>query len=132
MQQHNIDKFTLYKEIGRRVRDMREYYGFTREKLAEFADISVQFLASIETGQKGMTAHTLYKISKSLNVSTDYLVTGKTPSDGDSKIALLLETLSEDEKNFAENILTSYIRGLSSRETSALQNHNTVTNNNNA
>lgn len=123
MHQITINKSILNKEIGRRVREMREFQGFTRENLAEYADISVQFLASIESGQKSMTTHTLYKISKSLNVTTDYLVTGKTSSSKDSKITLLLETLSEDEKSFAENILTSYIKALSSREASALQKH---------
>ena len=121
MKEISIDKSMLNKEIGRRVREMREYHEFTREKLAEYADISVQFLASIETGQKSMTTHTLYKMSKALNVSTDYLVTGKASSPETSKISLILETLSEDEKFLAEHLLQTYLRGLSLRETSVLQ-----------
>ena len=121
MKEISIDKTMLNKEIGRRVREMREYHEFTREKLAEYADISVQFLASIETGQKSMTTHTLYKMSKALNVSTDYLVTGKASSPETSKISLILETLSEDEKFLAEHLLQTYLRGLSLRETSVLQ-----------
>ena len=121
MKEINIDKKILNKEIGHRVREMREYHEFTREKLAEYADISVQFLASIETGQKSMTTHTLYKISKALNISTDYLVTGKTSFPGTSKIGLMLETLSEDEKALAEHLLQIYLQGLSMRENSTRQ-----------
>ena len=47
-----IKKETLNKQIGRRVRDMREYHEMTREQLAEYADISVQFLSTIESGQR--------------------------------------------------------------------------------
>lgn len=122
MKETGIDKTILNKEIGRRVREMREYHEFTREKLAEYADISVQFLASIETGQKSMTTYTLYKISKALNVSTDYLVTGKSSFPETSKISLMLETLSEDEKSLAEHLLQTYLRGLSLREASVLEN----------
>ena len=121
MSEININKSLLNKEIGRRVREMREYYEFTREKLAEYADISVQFLASIETGQKSMTTHTLYKISKALNVSTDYLINGHSFTSGTSKFNLMLETLSEDEKLLAEHLLQIYLRGLSISELSTVQ-----------
>ena len=123
MKEINIDKTILNKEIGHRVREMREYHKFTREKLAEYADISVQFLASIETGQKSMTTHTLYKISKALNVSADYLLTGHHSSSENSKISLMLDTLTEDEKFLAEHLLQTYLRGLSLRESSAIQKY---------
>ena len=49
--------------IGRRLRCRREELALTREKLAECAEISVQFLADIETGRKGMTVQTLRKLA---------------------------------------------------------------------
>ena len=113
-----IKKETLNKQIGRRVRDMREYHEMTREQLAEYADISVQFLSTIESGQKSMTTHTLYKMATALNVTTDYLVTGETFSEGSDRITLLIETLSPDEKAVAERLIQFYLRGLYLRETS--------------
>ena len=55
--------------IGRRLRCRREELALTREKLAECAEISVQFLADIETGRKGMTVQTLRKLALALHCS---------------------------------------------------------------
>ena len=39
-------------EIGTRIRTQRDALGYSREKLAELADISNSFLAEIERGEK--------------------------------------------------------------------------------
>ena len=59
----------LNREIGLRLRSRREQKSLTRERLAEYADISVQFLADIETGRKGMTVQTLRKLAVALHLS---------------------------------------------------------------
>ena len=65
--------------IGRRLRCRREELALTREKPAECAEISVQFLADIETGRKGMTVQTLRKLALALHCSADDLVFGAEP-----------------------------------------------------
>ena len=52
------------KIIGGRLRRQREDLQLTREKFAEIVGISAPFLAEIESGRKGMSAETLYKICK--------------------------------------------------------------------
>lgn len=47
--------------IGRRISGIRKERGYTQEKLAELADISVQFLSDIENDKKNMTVKTLKK-----------------------------------------------------------------------
>lgn len=66
----------LNREVGLRLRALREQQMLTRERLAEYADISVQFLADIETGRKGMTVQTLRKLAVSLHCSADDIVFG--------------------------------------------------------
>lgn len=112
----NMDKESLNKTIGRRVRELREYNSFTRENLAEYADISVQFLADIESGRKSMTTTVLYKISRSLHASADYLIFGNTSSPRTDSIQLMLDSISSNEREIAEHILQYYIQGLSMRE----------------
>ena len=63
-------------EVGARITEMRKQRGYTREKLSELADVSVQFLADIEKGRKSMTVATLKRIAAALLVSTDYIVNG--------------------------------------------------------
>ncbi len=63
-------------EYGKRIRSIREYQRLSREKLAEMANISTQFLADIETGKKGMSVVTLHKICTALHTSADSIVFG--------------------------------------------------------
>lgn len=50
-------------EVGARITELRKQRGYTREKLSELADVSVQFLADIEKGRKSMTVATLKRIA---------------------------------------------------------------------
>lgn len=63
-------------EIGNRIRETREAKNLTREFLAENSEISTKFLYEIENGKKGLSAETLLKLSKTLDCSCDYLLTG--------------------------------------------------------
>ncbi|MCH5263652.1 MAG: helix-turn-helix transcriptional regulator [Lachnospiraceae bacterium] len=56
---------------------MRVKNHYTREAFAEIIGISTKFLYEIETGKKGFSANTLYKIATSFGVSCDYIITGK-------------------------------------------------------
>ena len=99
-------------EVGQRITELRKKRNYTREKLAEFADISVQFLADIEKGRKGMTVNTLRKIAATLNVSTDYIVNGITPSMPHDDLAVMLASMSDDARKHAEKLLMVYAEAL--------------------
>ena len=62
-------KKQLYVEIGNRLREKRESVGYTREKLAELADLSSRFIANIELGDNGVSIETLKKLCELLGVS---------------------------------------------------------------
>lgn len=80
-------------QIGLRLRELREAHGLTREQLAERADISVQFLADIETGRKGMTVQTLRKLVLVLHCSSDELLFGVPPQQASSSAVLAARVL---------------------------------------
>lgn len=108
-------------EIGSRIREIREYSHYTREYLAEKANISVQFLADIETGRKSMTVKTLKSLTVALNISSDYLLFGSPnppcPYIETSNISLLLNNLTFDEQQYAEEIIKIYIKALVNAKT---------------
>ena len=108
----------LNKEVGGRIRMIREYSNLTREVLAEKADISVQFLADIENGRKSMTVKTLKKLSESLMVSCDYIVFGNPPSDqngnDESPLYNMLEMLTPRQREGGGELLKIYIRAVHS------------------
>ena len=62
--------------VGERISRLRKNLGLTQEKLAEQADISIQFLVQIEHSKRTMKIGTLRKLCSALSVSADYLING--------------------------------------------------------
>ena len=92
--------------IGERIRKLREERKFTREALAEKADISAKFLYEIETGKKGFSADTLCKISRALSVSCDYIMLGdEAEHKGNRDIICVLEMLEPRQVSKIRDIL---------------------------
>lgn len=100
------------EEIGKRIRKERERASMTREQLVEKAEISVQFLADIETGRKSMTSKTICSLANALNLSTDYILFGREDKNTLTRVDIMLEKLTPDERIFAENILENYVTAL--------------------
>lgn len=64
-------------EMGKRIIKIRKQLGLSQEQLAELADVSPQMISTAERGSKSILSENLYKISRALNVSADYLLTGE-------------------------------------------------------
>lgn len=64
------------QEIGVRITELRKRLGWTQEELAENADLTPQFVSYAESGKRAMRPENLLKLSRALNVSADYLLTG--------------------------------------------------------
>lgn len=93
------------KEVGLRIAMLRERFGLSREVLSGLAGISSKFLYEIECGKKGMSALTLFNIANALNVSTDYILTGKGNTDTSTRVNSLLTSFSPEDIAHVENIL---------------------------
>ncbi len=85
-------------DIGKRIRKRRKGCGFTQEQLAEYAEISVDFLGLIETGHNSMKVQNLAKIAFALNVTADYLIYGTTPYKENPKINMMLSVVPEKKR----------------------------------
>lgn len=97
------------KSIGGRVRAVREERGYTREKLAEYADVSTDFLWQIETGRSSMSAQNLGKIAAALDVTSDYLIYGKTAYKENAKINTMLSALPNEIQKQVEKVITVFV-----------------------
>lgn len=101
----------LLTDIGKRVRKTREHYGFTRERLAEMANISPQFLVHIENGTKSMTSNTIYNLARALNISADYLLFGLEDTDLNRTLAVeALVSLLPEDRMLAERVLQTVLQ----------------------
>ena len=83
----------LGRQVGERIRTLRKAQGVTVERLAEAADISVQYVSDIERGRKNMTIPILKRIVLALHTTADYLLFGRTELGplGDAAVTRLRE-----------------------------------------
>ena len=102
--------------IGTRIRSQREYLGYTREQLAEYLGVTPKFCSDIELGAKGMSVPTLCKISKILRLKTDYILFGKREVKFSEPLSLLLESCTDTERIYAEQLLKTFLIAMNARE----------------
>lgn len=65
------------EKIGYRLRIEREKLKITREKFAEMVDLSPLYIGQLERGERQMSLNALATISKTLHITTDYLLYGE-------------------------------------------------------
>ena len=90
-----------YKDLGRRIRMLRQKQHMTQEQLAEKIDMSASFLGHIERGSRVASLETLVKLcnvldtnpgfllAASLTCDTAYTPTGLTPEVKEQLCTLL-------------------------------------------
>ncbi len=96
---------SFYNNAGARIRNLREINRYTREQFAEKADISPKFLYEIETGQKGFSADTLYRISKALSVSCEYILSGDNQNEYSEEVLDLLKLFNSSQISTVSQML---------------------------
>ncbi|MBP3820451.1 helix-turn-helix transcriptional regulator [bacterium] len=67
----------IKKELGQKIKRIRQNKGITQEQLAEMTGISTRTLGGIEIGENFMTAQTMEKIIECLNISINDLFTAE-------------------------------------------------------
>lgn len=99
-----------YKEIGERILNVRTMRGYTRDFVAGSAGISTKFLYEIETGKKGFSAMVLQKLCNTLEVGSDYLLTGRSEVEYDHKLIKTMELFPQEQKEKVRRILWEIYR----------------------
>lgn len=97
-----------YSEIGRRIREKRQFLGYTQEQLAELSSIETSYVSNLENGHKKMSIEVLVRIAKALESSIDYLLFGEHKTEKIKREAQFLEIKSIIE-NIDSKFLEEYI-----------------------
>ena len=71
---------SLNEELGQRLQQLRKAKGFSQEELADRVGVSRQAVSKWEGGQTAPDLERLLALSKQLDVTTDYLLTGQHPA----------------------------------------------------
>ena len=102
------DEFLV--ELGKRIREQRKLSGFTQEELAKKADLSAQMISTTERATKEIKIENLYKLSRVLHISTDYLLSGQDPTKDYLAQDNSVEELSEEERKDLNTIIEVFLR----------------------
>lgn len=97
----------LFIDIGERLRARRIELGFKQEVLAEQLDVSTQTISYTEGGRKGLKLENFINLCSILDVSTDYIITGREPA---SVMLSELDELTPEQAEYVRSILKSCIK----------------------
>ena len=124
-----VEKARLDEVIGKNIRIERESRKLTRDELAEMMELTTSHMGLIERGERGATAVTLSKISRTFDIPVDHLFSspqmgGLTVREDDSsgpqstrkKIQSLITCLDETELNFLVHTIKGIIAMSSNHE----------------
>ena len=96
----------IKRQLGYKIKRLRQKKGLTQEQLAEKAEISTRSLAGIETGENFMTAQTMEKIIECLGISINELFSAdhlKPTEDLITEIDAIIDSVNDDRDKI-ENI----------------------------
>lgn len=88
--------------IGKRIQSRRKQLMFTQEQLAEMMNVSIQMVSNLERGNKAIRIDNLINLSQILDVSTDYILTGKTTADDNETLTSRIAQLSPKDRKMIE------------------------------
>lgn len=103
------------KEMGKRVAQRRKELGLTQEKAAERCGLSQQFFTSIETGGKNVRGESLLKLAMGLDISADYLLTGRVTDLELDQLLQRLRQLPGEEYRHMLTVIKEYLWALGRR-----------------
>jgi len=76
----------LRKQMGTRIRAIRNAKGLTQQKLADIASLDYRYIGALERGERNSSIDTLEKVLTALNVSISELMFSKEHMTTDETI----------------------------------------------
>ena len=82
-----------HKQIGNRIKEVREQNDYSQAKLAEETDLSVSYISHIENAKRKASLESIVRIVNVLGITVDELLAGvqlHNPTDYQTDIDLLM------------------------------------------
>ena len=95
--------------IGKRIQKLRKQRGYTQEDLAEMMNVSIQMISNLERGMKAIRIDNLINLSRILDVSTDYILTGKETTEDISALTAHISNLSPKDRKTIELLVAHFL-----------------------
>lgn len=95
----------LLHNVGRRINTRRKQLGYTQEQLADMLEVSVQMISNLERGVKSIRIENLVRLCDILNVTADYILTGRQTAPELHDMAIQISSLPERERGIIRDIV---------------------------
>lgn len=76
-----IKKESVIKNIGNNVKVLRERANISQQKLANFLEVDLNFVISLENGEKTLSSVKLERISELFGCPSDFLLKEEVPTE---------------------------------------------------
>lgn len=106
------DKKEMNVEIGKRIRTARDKAHVTQEALAEYVEVSPQFVSDLERGVVGVSVETLRKICTTLCVSSDKILFGNEFESCFTAVLDKCKDLSQEQVAILCEIIDNYVKAV--------------------
>lgn len=93
------------RSIGKRIQECRKKQGFTQEQLADQMNVSIQMVSNLERGNKAIRIDNLINLSRILDISTDYILTGKESKEDIQALASNITQLPERDRKMVKMLI---------------------------
>ncbi|MCM1296300.1 MAG: helix-turn-helix domain-containing protein [Muribaculaceae bacterium] len=103
-------------QIGKRIYERRKQLRMTQDELSERAEVTPQTISSAERGQKSLRSENLFRVSKALGVSSDYLLTGNITGDDLQYLSDKLSGLTPTQYRRLEDMIDIYLAAISEQQ----------------
>lgn len=90
-------------QLGNRIRRLRQARDWSQEQLAEYADLSLSYIALLEKGRKSATVDTSAKLAHAFGITLAELFTfSSVPPQTDPKDTQMMDILLEAARRLQE------------------------------
>lgn len=96
--------------IGERIQNQRLALGYTQQDVYEKLDISQNHYSRIENGHAGMSFDILLLLSEILDVSTDYILTGKIGAEDNIEFLEQYKQLSCKQRQYINEHMKLFLK----------------------
>jgi transcriptional regulator with XRE-family HTH domain len=108
---------SFYRDLGRRIAEVRRLRGLTQERLAERASITTSYLARIETGARKPTLDVVRRLAEALGVEVWRLLAADHPREDEpwrgaaQQLVAAVQNLSREDVDLLIEVARRFGRG---------------------
>lgn len=95
----------ILRGIGERISRRRRQLRMTQEELADRMDVSPQMISYTEQGRKAIRPENLIRLCAALDVSADYVLTGRAAGPEAERLGEKLSRLTPRQRELVEEIV---------------------------